>query len=45
MTENKEQEPLSEEELSELEAEELPDREVMSIIAPPEHTLPVDPPW
>jgi hypothetical protein len=38
-----EQEPFSEEDLAAADGEPLPDRDVMSIIAPPEATLPIEP--
>lgn len=42
--EKREQEPEpDEQELEEQDGELLPDREAMSIIAPPEFTLPVEP--
>lgn len=45
MTENEPaaHDEMTEEELGEVEGEPLPDREVMSIIAPPENTLPIEP--
>jgi hypothetical protein len=39
-----EREDIGDEELEEQASELLPDREAMSVISPPGHTLPIEPP-
>jgi hypothetical protein len=39
-----EREEIGDDELEEQDSELLPDREAMSVISPPGHTLPIEPP-